>query len=454
MDKRQYGQLGTSPKRPENKSDHKILAQMMRNEWNKTRDFYKQPYEEIKLWQLKRLKEIVKHAYETVPLYKKKYSAVGFHPNDFKTWNDFAKLPILSKEELITGFPALTVSSKHTLEFTTRSSGSSGQFVTLAVSPEAVYRDTIQGARQFLFQSGERYDSSDVALFIYTSPWWISSIDGDYKTEFLPTTTRIEEVVQAIRIIKPIVLSLYPTYLLKFYEKGIRLKDLGVKLIIVHSEQSGLQERLELTEFFGVPVLDEFSSEELTRIALECPYRNYHLEEDACYIEIVNPKTNENLKEDSRGLVVGTNLLNEATPIIRYSQGDIATIVKDKKCDCASNFRILDSIFGRQMDSIISNSGETIPASCFMDIAYNWYLELGIPIHGLRYQLVQDKKGIITIYLVVGRYQLSVSEKKIMHESLYQLIPRDMKVNIKTVDKLPFDTGIKFRPILSLKKQS
>ena len=32
----------------------------------------------------------------------------------------------------------------------------------------------------------------------------------------------------------------------------------------------------------------EYSSEELTRIALECPEHIYHLEEDACYIEIVD----------------------------------------------------------------------------------------------------------------------------------------------------------------------
>ena len=108
---------------------------------------------------------------------------------DIKTWDDYEKLPILTKEELINGFPNDIVKKVEDFNISTRSSGSSGKFVTLAVSPEAIYNDTIQGFRQYCIQSGNKYDPQDIVLFIYTCPWWITEVNGLYKSEFLPTTT-------------------------------------------------------------------------------------------------------------------------------------------------------------------------------------------------------------------------------------------------------------------------
>ncbi|OIO63996.1 hypothetical protein COY26_02625 [Candidatus Woesearchaeota archaeon CG_4_10_14_0_2_um_filter_33_10] len=444
-----YLGLGTSNKRNETRWDHLQLRKLMNEKWESIREFYKKSPKEINDFQFKRIKELVKHAYETVDLYKEKYTKEGFEPEDFKTWKDFQKLPILTKEELIEGFPEKTISKDYGTEFTTRSSGSSGKFVTLAVSPKAVYIDTIQGARQFYFQSGEEYDSTDLALFIYTSPWWVSSIDSEYHSEFLPTTTHVEGAIKTIKDLRPKVLSTYPTYLKELMSAGADLKGSGVNLVVIHSEQSTEKERKELSDFFKVKVLDEFSSEELTRIALECPYRKYHIEEDSCYIEVVDPQTKKVLDNNRRGLIIGTNLLNEATPIIRYSQGDIGTIKQVNNCICGSNFRLIESPQGRYMDSITVGN-KVIPASCFMDLAYNWYLELDVPIHGLKYQIVQNRKGNIDTFLVQGKFGLSPSQKRRIQESFYQLVPKSIQVKVHIVNETPVKTGIKYRPIISL----
>jgi len=449
-----YQNLGTSVKRNETAHDHIQLRKLMNREWLSCINFCKKSPAYIRSWQFKRIKELVNNAFKNVPLYKEKYSAIGFSPGDLKTWKDFEKLPILTKEEIIEAFPHKSVSIKHNLDFTTRSSGSSGKFVTIVVSPEAVYRDTMQGARQFYFQSGAKYKPNDLALFIYTCPWWVSSIDGDYKTAFLPTTIKVEETAKVICNLRPKILSLYPTYLLKFYEKNIPLKKYGVELIIIHSEQSSLEERLEISKFMGIPVLDEFSSEELTRIALECPFRKYHLEEDACYVEIVDAKNKKRIKPGEQGLLIGTNLLNEATPIIRYYQGDTALIKRNKKCPCGSNFRIFGPVYGRYMDSIVDSDGEIIPASCFMDLAYNWYLESGIPVHGLRYQIVQEKNGDIDIYLCPIVYKITKKQQTIIKRSMYQLLSRNKKIYIHIVKKIPIIIGHKFRPVISFKQKT
>ena len=84
----------------------------------------------IQEWQLKRISEIVDYAYENIPLYHKKYSEIGYRKGMIKTWEDYEKLPILYKNELIEGFPNEIVKDIEDFNLSTRSSGSSGQFVT------------------------------------------------------------------------------------------------------------------------------------------------------------------------------------------------------------------------------------------------------------------------------------------------------------------------------------
>lgn len=409
-------------------------------------NFLQQPLEDIRQWQLKRISYLVDYAFENIPLYRDKYSKVGYVKGSIKTWDDFYKLPYLRKEELIEGFPGKIVKDVDDFVLSTRSSGSSGKFVTIAVSEDAIYKDTLQTVRQFNMQSGQNYKPEDTILYIYTCPWWVDNIGGNYKQDYLPTTTKVDVAINHIKATRPRYISTYPTYLEKIASTGVKLSDYGVELVIVHSEQSDAKQRKMLAEALDVEVLDEYSSEELTRIALECPKHHYHLEEDACFIEIIDEKGNK-LPDGEVGLVVGTNLLNTATPIIRYIQGDLAKITNEQECDCGNKGRIIEGVKGRNMDSIITDTGECIPASCFMDIAYNWFLVYEIPVHGLKYQFVQTEIGTLDLYLIEGEYSLDLN---VVRKAIYTLVPETTKVTVHKVDKLPYDNGTKYRPVISL----
>lgn len=426
------------------------LKKMMNDKWESIRNFPYQSYEEINHWQLRRISYIVDYAYENIPLYKKKYDAIGFKKGDIKTWDDYDKLPILTKEELINGFPNEIVKDVEDFNISTRSSGSSGKFVTIAVSTEAIYNDTLQGFRQYYLQTNGRYNPKDKVLFIYTCPWWITQVDSKYKSYFLPTTTKINDAIKKIKELKPSIISTYPTYLERISATGINLKEYGVDTVIVHSEQSSRAFRAKLEKELNVNIVDEYSSEELTRIALECPYHNYHLEEDACYVEAVDPKTFKRVKYGEPGVLLGTNLLNLSTPIIKYNQGDLVILEKSIECKCKSNCRTMKKIQGRIMDSVITNNGEYIPASSFMDIAYNWFLEFNIPVHGLRYQFVQYKKNKLVLYLIKGQFVLDLD---VIRKSIYLLIPEEMELVIEIVDEFPVIKGEKYRPVINLCKE-
>ena len=68
--------------------------------WDKLSNFLSQDKETIQAWQLCRIREIVDYAFLNIPLYRKKYSEIGYEVGSIKTWDDFYKLPYLTKEEL------------------------------------------------------------------------------------------------------------------------------------------------------------------------------------------------------------------------------------------------------------------------------------------------------------------------------------------------------------------
>lgn len=422
------------------------LKKELDKSWKDLRDFLYQPTHDIRDWQLKRLSYLVDYAFENIPLYTKKYGEIGYTKGSIKTWDDFYKLPYLTKDELIEGFPKEIVKKLDDFVLSTRSSGSSGKFVTIAVSQEAIYKDSLQTVRQFYNQSGGKYCADDTILYIYTCPWWIDNIEGKYYQDFLPTTTKVEVAIEHIKKTRPRYISTYPTYLEKIASTGVKLSDYGVELVIVHSEQSSAIQRQTLAKDLDVEVLDEYSSEELTRIALECPDHKYHLEEDACFIEIVDDEGNR-LPDGNVGRVVGTNLLNTSTPIIRYIQGDLAKVVPNEKCSCGNNGRIIEGVHGRIMDCVITDTNESIPASCFMDIAYNWFLVYEMPVHGLKYQFIQTEEGKLDLYIIKGEYSINLCS---IRKAIFTLVPYTTEFKIHIVDALPYDKGTKYRPVISM----
>lgn len=446
MDGHEYEKIWREGQREFYSIDHNVkLSKLIKEELPFVMEFNKQPLEVIREYQLNELKKIVDYAYMNIPLYKEKYDKVGYKPGDIRSFEDFEKLPFLYKDELIEGFPNKISKNISDFKYSTRSSGTSARFVTISLDIEAIYKDTLQGIRQFSFQSNYKYKPEHRVLLIYTCPWWIQNICGKYNLDFLPTTVDVKKAYEFIKSTKPFIISTYPTYLQKICDLDVNLASCGVNCIIVHSEQSNKLWRSEMAHKLGVEVFDEYSSEELTRIALECSDGRYHIEEDACYIEIVDKDTKEKVLS-GEGAVVGTNLINKSTPIIRYWQGDFVKIVEDKNCKCGYNSRIITSIQGREMDCIISD-GEYIPASAFMDLAYNWFLTFNIPVMGMRYQIVQKSENKIVVYLKKGAFQLSEEDIYKIKESLYLLVSRKISIDIIFTNNF-IQNGSKFKSII------
>ena len=90
--------------------------------------------------QIKALRRVVRHAYSSVPFYRKLYRASEFVPADLRSLDDLKRIPMVSKEQLRTSPTQERLSGEFRADtcFVRRTSGSTGQPVEILEEPEAV----------------------------------------------------------------------------------------------------------------------------------------------------------------------------------------------------------------------------------------------------------------------------------------------------------------------------
>jgi phenylacetate-CoA ligase len=405
------------------------------------------PVSEIRARQFARIKELVEMAYRDIPVYRAKYQAAGFKPSHLRDWEDIQKIPIITKPELVAAFPDQCVNRKFKSEdlFPTRSSGSSGQTLLIRVDYDAILTDTVQGVRQFAMQSGNNYREEDLLAHVYTVPWWFDSIGGKYPTAFVSNIIPPARVAQHLRYLGPKILSLYPSSLDALMPHVDEFRS-SLNLAVTHSEYSSRAARQEWSRQLGVPVLDEYSSEEATRIALELPSGNYHVCEDTVHLDVLDPVTMEPQIPGQSGIAVITNLLNEAMPFIRYVQGDYITQPANLE-PCDVNWSQIASIDGRLNDAFINRDGRKVPSGSILDATYRWMFDCDL--HLAQFEIVQRGFDVVEARVVLGNdTPVSRLNSSIAHleDLLAVCLEHPVQVKAHALDVFPPKTG-KRRPI-------
>lgn len=356
--------------------------------------------EATRAWQLRRIRGLVRRAYDDVAVYRDKYAAAGFRPDDLRTWADFGRLPTITKAELIDGFPARSVARDTPLArcLLSTSSGTSGQMMTIAHRADRNWPYALATQRLLRWATGDRYPFWYRQAYIYTSPYPTPQLPGLYPLRFIPTANDPAPMLAALRAFRPHVVTCYPTVLRDLIAADpAGMRSLGLRGVSVSSEASTQNERDAWAEVLGCPVRDEFSSEELTRIAAQCPQRRYHLMEDIVYTEILDPASDR--PADGQGEVVGTELHNRTMPFIRYRQGDLAEIGAGP-CPCGRPSRVLEGLSGRANDGFRLADGRWLSPGLLLDACYRALM--AAPDVALAYRLAQVAPDRAVLEVVPG----------------------------------------------------
>jgi phenylacetate-CoA ligase len=324
---------------------------------------------------LRRARDMAVWAATRVPIYRELYEQAGVQPDGIRTMDDFRRLPLMDKDLVRGGYPSRSVAEGVDLRrcLLSTSSGSSGRMMTVAHIADRFWPYLVSGQRMLRWATADHYPFWYRQAYVYTSEYPLLRVPGLYPMRFIPTAADPEPVLQALEDLRPHILHTYPTVLRDLVALSpARMSALRLRGASVGSELSTQAERDAWAEVLGVRVCDEYSTEELGRVASQCPRGSYHVHEDVVLTEIVDERGQPTTEV---GEVVGTELHNHAMPFVRYRQGDLARI-SDEACPCGRHTRLLTDLVGRRNDGFVLRDSTRLSAGFLLDVSYRAILGL------------------------------------------------------------------------------
>jgi phenylacetate-CoA ligase len=144
-------------------------------------------------------------------------------------------------------------------------------------------------------------------------------------------------------------------------EMGVTMNSL--KTGIFGAEPWSESVRKTLENQLGLTAYDSYGLSELfgPGVAFECQERDgLHIWHDSYLVEIIDPKTGEQLQDGEQGELVITPLVKEAMPLLRYRTGDV-TMLMDDGCLCRRGKKIA-RITGRSDDMLVIRGINVFPS--------------------------------------------------------------------------------------------
>ena len=326
--------------------------------------------DELQALQLKRMQWTLKHAYENVPMYTKKFDDAGVKPEDLKSLADLANFPFTTKQDLRDNYPfgTFAVPQKDVVRIHA-SSGTTGQPTVVGYTQNDIDNWAKVVARSIRAAGGSANDMVHVA---YGYGLFTGGIGAHYGAERLGCTVvpmsggQTEKQVQLIQDFKPDIIMVTPSYCLniadEFERQGIDPKTSSLRTGIFGAEPWTNAMRKEIEERMGIDAVDIYGLSEVIGpgVAQECleTKDGPTIWEDYFYPEIVDP-VNTGVKEDGEeGELVFTSLMKEAMPIIRYRTRDLTTLLPGT----ARTMRRMSKITGRSDDMMIIRGVNVFPS--------------------------------------------------------------------------------------------
>lgn len=335
--------------------------------------------DELKSLQLTRLQTLLNRI-SSNPFWLKRFEAERIQPNTITSWEDFRRIPLLTKQELVddqnANPPFGTNLSAPLTEFSRlhQTSGTTGKPMRWLDTPESWdwFMDCWASIYRIVGITDDDVFGFPFSFGPFIGFW--AAFEGAQRRGNLSLTMGGMTSEARLRLIEELnvtVICCTPTYALRLIEVAdemeMQLQDNAVRMLIVAGEPGGaipaIRQRLEST--WGARVIDHWGMTDIGALGIE-PAEGpggLLLLEHECVAEILDPQSLEPVDPGELGELVITNLRRFGQPVIRYRTGDL---VKAATKPCPSGYHLLrleGGILGRADDMVTVRGNNVFPSS-------------------------------------------------------------------------------------------
>lgn len=403
--------------------------------------------EQIRALQWERLQRLLRHCEQHVPWYRRRWRELGITAADIRSLDDYARLPVLGKDEIRAHFDEFKADGWHDRLLYKTTGGSTGQPMRFGYTRESNERRTAVMWRGYGW-AGARMGRR--TLFVWGGAvgrprplqqlkerLYHAAFARRMLNSFHMTDANLGEYADAIDTYRPEVIVGYVGPLVRLAQWLLeRRRRVAQPVSVLGAAEAlhGFQREL-IERAFGCPAYDTYGCREVMLIASECEQRHgLHVNADHLVVEL------HGAAAGGSGEVLLTDLSNYGMPLLRYANGDMATAGAGA-CPCGRGLPLLAHVDGRKLDAIRTPDGHLLPGEFFPHMLKD--------VPGLRrFQLVQRRLDRLELALVCDE-RFDDDAMAYIRRELAKVVGDGVALDCRIVDDIPLTPSGKLRVTVS-----
>lgn len=318
--------------------------------------------EQLRDYQRSQLSQLLRHAKKNVPFYEHRLDAV-LKPDGDIDWDRWSEIPIVKRSDMVEhreAMQARELPPGHGPTGVFHTSGSTGLPIDITSTSIATLAD-----RGFRWRM-HRWQELDWSQILVSRLGWASDSEWFGGANALgpwgPPWDPKSEAGGAWAIDRDLpnteIAALYRRLEGRYLNSGattahimaLECERLGLELqidaIVTQGNTVRESDRAVCRRIFTTRLIETYSSKEGGQLAHECPNDSLHLNVEGSLLEVVDA---EGLpcRVGETGRVVITPVFQTGQPLIRYAQGDLATV--GTPCSCGRHSPTLAEVVGRSV---------------------------------------------------------------------------------------------------------